>query len=102
MTNLLIFPNKIVLCLRFLLAKNNFLFTKAFTHAKWSVKIQVLGETKKFLLLCQRIVYCFAQKRIVQQQHDSKRSLLHHNVFIAKQYLWFWMKQTAILEMKHG
>ena len=32
------------------------------------------------LLLCERI-YCFAQKLIVQQQHDSKRSLLHHNVF---------------------
>ena len=37
-------------------------------------------ETKKFLLLSERIVYCFAQKLIVQEQHDSKRSLLLHRL----------------------
>ena len=37
-------------------------------------------ETKKFLLLCERIVYCFAQRLIVQQQHDSKRSLHYKTI----------------------
>ena len=37
-------------------------------------------ETKKFPLLCERIVYCFAQKLIVQQQHHGKRSLLRHRL----------------------
>ena len=50
-----------MLYLRFLLARNNFLFTKAFTHAKWSEKNTSVGrkrETKKFLLFCERIAYC--------------------------------------------
>ena len=50
-----------MLYLFFLLARNNFLFTKAFIHAKQSEKITSIGrkkETKKFLLLSERIVYC--------------------------------------------
>ena len=57
MTNLLIFSNKIVLYLCFLLAKNNFFLQKRLHMLSGAKKYNCWEkETKKFLLLCERIV----------------------------------------------
>ena len=75
---LLIFSDQIILPFYFLPDRNNFLFTKVYTHVtKGKTTTQKRkNETKK--VFCEHIACCFAQLHIAQ--HDGKKKLLHHTI----------------------